>query len=82
MFSFKPSSPEILNNLISVKIAAIYSGYSSQYIRRMLRSGILSGEKVGQVWLVDKKMFDSFLDDRIGSADQRFGPKVIGQPTD
>jgi len=35
--------PIVLNNHKSVKAAALYSGYSLQYLRRMLRSGKLLG---------------------------------------
>jgi excisionase family DNA binding protein len=75
MFSFNTNSPVVLNNLISVKNAASYSGYSRQYIRRLLRSGQLSGLKIGQLWFIDKQVFDSFIQKVTESGDQRFGPK-------
>jgi hypothetical protein len=46
--------PVVLNNYISVKAAALYSSYSLQYLRRMLRSGKLLGLKVGRLWLMEK----------------------------
>lgn len=76
MVSFNVSSfPVVLNNLIPVKAAAVYSGYSLQYLRRLLRSGRLSGLKVGQLWLIDKHAFDTYLDSAQVSQDRRFGPK-------
>ena len=75
MVSFNPSSPVVFNNLISVKVAASFSGYSLQYIRRLLRLGQLAGLKVGQLWLIDKESFDLYFENATRSKDQRFGPK-------
>jgi len=33
----------VVNNHISIQAAAEFSGYSLQYIRRLLRNGILAG---------------------------------------
>ena len=75
MLSFNRTFPLVLNNLISIKVAAEYSGYSLQYIRRLLRTGKLSGLKVGQVWLIDKTAFEAYLEKVYQASDQRFGPK-------
>jgi excisionase family DNA binding protein len=76
MFSFnQATSPQILNNHISVKAAAGYSGYSLQYLRRLLRNGKLAGIKIGQLWLVDKGNLDTYILDAQNATDQRFGPK-------
>jgi len=47
------SKPVILDNIISVIAAAECTGYSQQYLRRLLRRGKLNGLKLGQVWLID-----------------------------
>ena len=55
MFSFNPhvESPEVVvEKHISVKAAAEFSGYSIQYLRRLLRNDRLEGIKIGQVWLI------------------------------
>ena len=76
MFSLNQvSSPKILNNHISVQAAALYSGYSLQYLRRLLRNGKLAGIKIGQLWLVEKGNLDTYLADAQNATDQRFGPK-------
>ena len=76
MVSFNPNfSLIVLNNHISVKTASKYSGYSLQYLRRMLRSGRLSGLKIGQLWLIDKHIFDAFIESTKVSQDRRYGPK-------
>jgi excisionase family DNA binding protein len=76
MVSSNPSiSPIVLNNHIPVKNAAEYSGYSLQYLRRMLRSGALEGIKIGQMWLIDMRAFDTYLRCAENATDKRFGPK-------
>ena len=67
--------PFVVNNHISVQTAAEFSGYSLQYLRRILRCGKLTGIKLGQIWLIDKDTFDSYLERAILSKDRRFGPK-------
>lgn len=69
------STPFVLNNYISVQVTASYSGYSLQYLRRLLRNGKLGGIKIGQLWLVDKGALDVCLKRVQNTADQRFGPK-------
>ncbi len=76
MFSFNQVvSPQVLNNHISVQVAASYTGYSSQYLRRLLRSSRLEGAKIGQMWLVDKGALDVYLEQAKDSTDHRFGQK-------
>lgn len=76
MISLNPTScPQVLNNCISVQVAARYSGYSLQYLRRLLRNGKLGGIKIGQLWLVDKGALDICLEQAQSTADRRFGPK-------
>jgi excisionase family DNA binding protein len=76
MISFNQiDSPQVLNNHISVQVAASYSGYSTQYLRRLLRTGKLEGIKIGQLWLVDKGAFDFYIEQAQDATDQRFGPK-------
>ena len=73
--STKSDTPQVLNNHISVQVAASYSGYSTQYLRRLLRTGKLEGTKIGQVWLVEKGAFDLYIEQAQDATDQRFGPK-------
>jgi excisionase family DNA binding protein len=67
--------PFVVNNHISVKAAADFSGYSPQYIRRLLRCGKLSGLKIGRVWLIDKSPFEDYLEKAFQAKDRRFGPQ-------
>ena len=76
MISFNQAiPPQVLNNHISVQGAASYSGYSLQYLRRLLRNGKVEGTKIGQLWLVNKGAFDVYIAQAQDATDQRFGPK-------
>jgi excisionase family DNA binding protein len=77
MISFNQTdSPQVLNNCISVQVAARYSGYSLQYLRRLLRNSKLEGIKIGQLWLIDKRALDIYIEQANDAIDQRFGPKL------
>ena len=76
MISFNQAiPPQVLNNHISVQVAASYSGYSTQYLRRLLRNGKIEGTKIGQLWLVEKGALDVYIEKAQDASDQRFGPK-------
>ena len=67
--------PIVLRNLISVKEAARYSGYSVQYLRRLLRSGGVGGLKIGQLWLIEMNGFSNLLGKMTKDGEKRFGPR-------
>jgi excisionase family DNA binding protein len=67
--------PQVVTNHISVQAAAELSGYSLQYLRRLLRCGKLEGLKIGQVWLIDKSAFEDYLEKAVQATDGRFGPQ-------
>lgn len=69
------SIPFVVTNHITVQVAAEFSGYSLQYLRRLLRSGKLAGLKIGQVWLIDKYAFEAYLEKANQATDRRFGPQ-------
>jgi|APSaa5957512622_1039677.scaffolds.fasta_scaffold53661_2 hypothetical protein len=75
MVSLKANSNLLINNHTSVEVASTLSGYSMQYIRRLLRLDRLSGLKIGQVWLVEIDSLNDYLDHALKSVDQRFSPK-------
>ena len=49
-------------NLISTKDAGELSGYSSDYLARLARSGKINGKRIGHSWLIDKDSLARFLD--------------------
>ena len=67
--------PIVFNNCISVKAAAVHSGYSLQYIRQLLRLEKLDGLKLGQQWLIKIESFETFLENTVSSKDNRFSPQ-------
>jgi excisionase family DNA binding protein len=75
MVSFNQTSTFVLNNHVSVKTAATLSGYSLQYLRRLLRTGKLNGVKIGQLWLIDKIGLAAYLETTIKIRDGQFGAK-------
>ena len=75
MVSFNVKSNYLINNHTSVKNASTLSGYSMQYIRRLLRLDRLAGLKIGQVWLVEIDSLNDYLNHAMQSVDQRFSPK-------
>ena len=66
----------ISNNLITVKTASKYCGYSEQFLRRILMEGTLKTTKIGQLWLIDliDFFFKNLLKEAIRATDKRFGP--------
>ena len=80
MFTFNPQflSPEIvLEKHISVKAAAEFSGYSIQYLRRLLRAGQLEGIKIGQVWLIKLASLETYARNGQMVRDRRHGPRKL-----
>jgi hypothetical protein len=67
--------PFVFNNFLSVKAASNHSGYNVQYLRSLLRDGRLPGMKLGQIWLMDKRIFEVYLENAYNTEDKRFGPK-------
>jgi len=65
----------VLNNCISVKTAEVQSGYSNQYLRRLLRSGKLQGIKIGQMWLIDVLSLQNYIQNQNKASDRRCGPR-------
>jgi hypothetical protein len=78
MFSFNPrlDSPGfVLDKHVSVKAAGELSGYSIQYLRRLLRTGRLEGVKIGQMWLINLASLEMYLRNGQMLRDRRHGPR-------
>ena len=71
----RSTNPNVLNNCITVKNAAFHSGYNIQFLRRMLRSGMLSGVKIGQMWLIELDSLVVYLKRVETTSDRRRGPR-------
>ena len=75
MSETKSTNPNVFNNCITVKDAAFQSGYNIQYLRRILRSGVLSGVKIGQMWLIEMDALEAYLKRVENASDRRCGPR-------
>ena len=71
--SFNDQS-DFSNEYLTVKTAAKISGYNQQYLRRLLRGDVFRSKRLGQIWLIDRDDFLSYLHNAIQSEDKRFGP--------
>ena len=69
------ASSHVIQKHISVQSAADATGYSTQYLRRLLRAGTLVGIKIGQIWLIDIDAFEQYLARTHTTSDRRFGPR-------
>ncbi|MHB8710432.1 MAG: immunoglobulin-like domain-containing protein [Minisyncoccota bacterium] len=56
--------PLLNGDLIPTKDAAKLSGYTSDYLARLARSGKIIGRKIGNSWLVDKESLAHFLQEQ------------------
>ena len=54
--------PLFEKNLITTKDAGELSGYTSDYLARLARSGKIVGTRIGHSWLIDKESLTHFLD--------------------
>ena len=64
-----------INRHITVQAAAEATGYNIQYLRRMLRSGVLKGVKIGQMWLIEMDALEAYLQRVENTSDRRCGPR-------
>jgi excisionase family DNA binding protein len=55
------STPQVIDNHITVKTASEITGYNAQYLRRLLSAGRLEAIKIGQIWLIDLISLETFL---------------------
>ena len=60
-FSFNSQAPDIIGEFITVSSAADFNGYNQQYLRRMLRKGFFKTRKIGQIWLIEQRDFNNYL---------------------
>lgn len=54
--------PTLNEKLITTKDAGEISGYTSDYLSRLVRSGKIIGKRVGRSWVIDTESLTRFLD--------------------
>ena len=74
------TTTQLINNHITVQVAAEITGYNVQYLRRLLRAQRMEAIKIGQIWLVDLVSLQEYFGSALRSNDMRFGPKRSWQP--
>lgn len=67
----------ISEKYVTVLGATQLTGYNSQYLRRLLRNGKLTGMRVGQSWLILLESFDTYIVSMRAATDRRCGPKEV-----
>ena len=80
-FSFSGLNPDVTEDYITVKTASKFSGYNEQYLRRLLREGLLKTRKIGQLWLIEQANFGKYLLEATESPNKRFGPQSTNSIT-
>jgi len=65
----------LINQHLTVQAAAEVTGYNIQYLRRILRSGVLKGVKIGQLWLIEMQSLEMYLQHVESTSDRRCGPR-------
>jgi excisionase family DNA binding protein len=61
---------------ISVEEAASISGYNTEHIRRLIRSGLIHAEKKGPMYWIDRKSLEVYVKEAKNSDDGRKGPRA------
>lgn len=51
-------------NLITTKDAGELSGYTSDYLARLARSGKIAGRRIGHSWLIDSESLKHFVEEQ------------------
>ncbi|MFZ3043671.1 MAG: helix-turn-helix domain-containing protein, partial [Minisyncoccia bacterium] len=53
--------PLLKENLITTKDAGELSGYTSDYLSRLVRAGKIVGKRIGHNWVIDRESLEHFL---------------------
>jgi len=63
-------------DVIRISVQVVYSSDSLQYLRHYLHNGTLEGVTIGLLWLVEKGILDTCLNQAQNARCHRFVPKV------
>lgn len=61
---------------ITTQQAADLSGYHVNHIRRLIRAGAITAQKVSIVWLIERQSLLDYIALTAESSDKRRGPKT------
>jgi hypothetical protein len=51
----------LLNDLISLNEASIFSGLSCDHLRRLMEKGLIKGKKIGRDWITTKEFVKEYI---------------------
>ena len=74
-FSVNSLQSDFSDEFITVKTAAMMSGYNPQYLRWLLRESILKSKRLWQLRLFERNGFVEYLNHEKRSNDNRYGPQ-------
>lgn len=60
---------------ITTTMAVEMSGYHVNYIRYLIRIGVVQARKFGTIWQVNRQSFVDYLATATSATDKRWGPK-------
>ena len=64
-----------LDEYLTIPSAAAHSGYSEQYVRKLVRNGRVRGLQVGLTWLIEIASLERYLRAAQAADDRRWGPR-------
>jgi hypothetical protein len=67
-------------NLVLIKQAVAHSEYSADHIRHLLSAGLIKGEKVGLVWLIDLDSLKQYEQAMKDAGLSKYRPKSLDHP--
>ena len=77
LFSRDGSMPEWAS--YSIKEASKKTGYNEEYLRRLIRRGLVEAVKIGPAYLIRVESLERYMDDTLTEDDARTGPRRSGQ---
>jgi len=69
------SAPALLDQYLTVEEAVERSQFNPQYVRRLLRRGLVNGFRKGHSWLIETRSLEEYLKEGEESGDGRRGPR-------
>ncbi len=71
----KSSTGILINQHVTGQADEDITGFNIQYLRRMLRSGVLEIIKIGKIWLIEMKALEAYLQHSESTSDDRCSPR-------
>ena len=79
MAKTRPTAGQSIDDFLTIEEAAQRSGYKSQYVRRMARTGMIHAVKRGHFWLVERASLEAYLQAAQRTDDRRYSPRDVDE---